>query len=214
VVDSLAAARAVRLRHRVVDAGVMSGVEASLQKALERFHDEQPLDEGMPREALREIAAPGAPGELFDAVVNALMDRRVIAGTERLRLQSRVVTLDPETTRARAEVERILIEAALTPPDTAALASAARLAPAKADQVIHLLVRERRLVRVGPLLFHANALGKLREDIAAMKPGTPEIGVATFKERYGLSRKFAIPLLEWLDRERVTRRVGERRIIL
>ena len=49
---------------------------------------------------------------------------------------------------------------------------------------------------------------------AAAGPGQARIDVATFKERYGVSRKFAIPLLEYLDRERVTRRVGDARVLI
>ena len=59
---------------------------------------------------------------------------------------------------------------------------------------------------------------RLRDDIKAMQPGpgltSAQVDVATFKERYGLTRKFAIPLLEWLDKERVTRRTGDKRIVL
>jgi selenocysteine-specific elongation factor len=56
----------------------------------------------------------------------------------------------------------------------------------------------------------------LRSEVSALKPAAGEafVDVSSFKSRYGLSRKFAIPLLEYLDRERVTRRVGERRLVL
>ena len=81
-----------------------------------------------------------------------------------------------------------------------------------------LLTREKLLARVDTLIFHAEALRKLKEDVAAMKAGGAggrvTVDVATFKERYGVTRKFAIPLLEYLDRERVTRREGDLRVIL
>ena len=70
------------------------------------------------------------------------------------------------------------------------------------------------------MYFHAEALARLKQDVQALgasrsTPGAlTRVDVATFKDRYGLSRKFAIPLLEWLDRERVTRRVGDARVIL
>jgi len=78
------------------------------------------------------------------------------------------------------------------------------------------LLREHRLVRIDTLLFHADAVGELRRQVRDLKHTGPDahVDVATFKARYGLSRKYAIPLLEWLDRERVTRRVGDRRVIL
>jgi selenocysteine-specific elongation factor len=47
-----------------------------------------------------------------------------------------------------------------------------------------------------------------------MKGTAAKVDVAAFKERYGVSRKYAIPLLEWLDRERVTRRTGDARVVL
>ncbi len=81
-----------------------------------------------------------------------------------------------------------------------------------------LLVRQKTLVRVDTLIFHAEALNQLKADIQALKGAAPAgratVDVATFKDRYGVTRKFAIPLLEWLDRERVTRRVGETRVVL
>ena len=63
-------------------------------------------------------------------------------------------------------------------------------------------------------MFHRDALDALRRALAAYKVKSPKIGVAQFKELTGVSRKYAIPLLEYLDRERVTRRVGDERLIL
>ena len=84
-----------------------------------------------------------------------------------------------------------------------------------AERMVKLLVRRNRLVRVDTLLFHAEALESLKEDVRALKGTAPaKVDVAAFKERYGITRKYAIPLLEYLDRERVTRRVGDSRVIL
>jgi selenocysteine-specific elongation factor len=67
------------------------------------------------------------------------------------------------------------------------------------------------------MYFHAGALDALKAEVRALKReagAQARVDVATFKARYGVTRKFAIPLLEYLDRERVTRRVGEARIVL
>ena len=66
------------------------------------------------------------------------------------------------------------------------------------------------------LLFHVEALEKLKAEVRSLKEAGPgsKVDVAAFKERYGITRKYAIPLLEYLDRERVTRRVGDARIVL
>jgi selenocysteine-specific elongation factor len=58
------------------------------------------------------------------------------------------------------------------------------------------------------------ALQKLIDDVRGLKARTPRFGVKEFKDLTGLSRKFAVPLLEFLDGQRVTRRVGDERIIL
>ena len=90
--------------------------------------------------------------------------------------------------------------------------------PGVADRVVQLLQRQKRVVKIDTLLFHDEALKALKAQVAALKEeGKPEdakIDVATFKARFDVSRKFAIPLLEYLDRERVTRRVGDARVIL
>ena len=80
-----------------------------------------------------------------------------------------------------------------------------------------LLQRQKTLVKVDALWFHDEALRRLKAEVSALKTAEGEavrIDVATFKERYGVSRKFAIPLLEYLDRERITRRLGESRVVL
>jgi len=73
-------------------------------------------------------------------------------------------------------------------------------------------------VRVDTLVFHEAALLQLKEDVrsrTSAPSGAPAtIDVSAFKERYGVTRKFAIPLLEYLDRERVTRRVGDSRVVI
>ena len=71
-------------------------------------------------------------------------------------------------------------------------------------------------MKIDVLLFHDDALKRLKAEVGAMKAADAgvRIDVATFKERFGVTRKFAIPLLEYLDRERVTRRIGETRVVL
>jgi selenocysteine-specific elongation factor len=74
-------------------------------------------------------------------------------------------------------------------------------------------LKERKLVRVSAeLVFHAAALEGLKELLAGKKG--VRFGVGEFKDWTGVSRKYAIPLLEFLDRERVTRRAGDERVVV
>jgi selenocysteine-specific elongation factor len=78
-----------------------------------------------------------------------------------------------------------------------------------------LLLRDKVLIKISDdLVFHRTALEELRQRLAAEKLKSPRLDVARFKDLAGVSRKYAIPLLEYLDRERVTKRVGNERIVL
>ena len=86
----------------------------------------------------------------------------------------------------------------------------------RAESILQILLREKTLVRVTPdLIFHRDALAQMRDRLVTYKKTKGErISVPAFKELTGISRKYAIPLLEYLDRERVTRRAGDERVIL
>jgi len=85
----------------------------------------------------------------------------------------------------------------------------------RAEKILRILFKEGALVKITEdLVFHISALTRLREIVIRHKPRSNRLNVAVFKELTGLTRKYAIPLLEYLDRERVTRREGDERIIL
>jgi selenocysteine-specific elongation factor len=123
--------------------------------------------------------------------------------------------LSPEEADTRDAILQILTDAGLTPPDPAILVTRIAAEPEVFDRMANLLVRQNEIVRLGDLLFHPTALMRLKTEIRALKhAGAVSLDVAAFKERYKVSRKYAIPLLEFLDRERITRRVGDVRHIL
>jgi selenocysteine-specific elongation factor len=85
----------------------------------------------------------------------------------------------------------------------------------RAQKIVTLLLRDKVLIKISDdLVFHHAALAGLRRQLQLQKSKSPKIDVAAFKELTGVSRKYAIPLLEYLDRERVTRRVGDERVVL
>ncbi len=134
---------------------------------------------------------------------------------ETLAAAGRTVSLSDTEARAREALLVVFRASGLAPPDAKSAASAAGVDGSVSDRILKLLVREKLLVRVDQLLFHQDALARLKSDLQARKAaGDTRLDVAVFKERYGITRKFAIPLLEYLDRERVTRRVGDARVIL
>jgi selenocysteine-specific elongation factor len=104
--------------------------------------------------------------------------------------------------------------AGLSTPSSEEVANKLAIDPSEMRRLMTLLLRDKTLVKLETeeLYFHRTALTKLRSQVADLRGQT--IDVARFKQLTGLSRKYAIPLLEYLDRERATRKVGERRLVL
>jgi selenocysteine-specific elongation factor len=197
----------------LVAPSVLQELSEQLLAALKMHHELQPLSEGLPREEARERLFGRTSPHIFEHVLSTLAAERRIVVRDRLALAGHQVSLSSEESLARDAIERIFKEAGLAPPDPAAVQTAAHVPAAVVDRVAALLVRQKRLVRLDTLFFHADALAGLKADVRAMK-GNARVDVSAFKERYGITRKYAIPLLEYLDRERVTRRVGDSRIVL
>jgi selenocysteine-specific elongation factor len=200
----------------LVSPGILAGLGVRLVDALEAHHARHPLSDGLPREEARVRLFRRAPAQVFELVLDRLVSEQRLVARDRLALQGHQVSLSGEESRAHGAIERIYRESKLTPPDPAAAAASAGAPRPVVDRVIALMLRTRTLVKVDTLVFHAEALEELKAEVRGLKRTgvQAQVDIATFKSRYGITRKFAIPLLEYLDRERVTRRVGESRIVL
>jgi selenocysteine-specific elongation factor len=209
--------RAVRAGDTLVTPGVFDALKASIAAMLKEHHRKQPLSDGVPREEARErLFGRGHPA-VFERALDELAAAGGIFVRDRLALATHRVELSPEEEKARAAIESAFRSGGLTPPDLAALQTRAGVAAPVVDRVLRLLQRQKVLVKLDTLWFHDEALKTLKREVAELKASAgadARIDVGTFKERFGVTRKFAIPLLEYLDRERVTRRVGDARVIL
>jgi selenocysteine-specific elongation factor len=207
-----------RVGEQLISTAALRRCSESLVQLVTAFHQTHPLSDGMPREELRERVFGGEDPVVFDWTVKRLIAAKILAGTERLALAGHRVAVSGEEARVKASIAEAYRSAGLTPPDATTLAAACKTTPRMIETMTALLTRERVLARVDTLVFHTEALQRLKKDVTAMKSGAAEgratVDVAAFKDRYGVSRKFAIPLLEYLDRERVTRRDGDVRVIL
>ena len=120
-----------------------------------------------------------------------------------------------EEAESKKIIERAFATAGLKVPALKDVLAGVKVDRVRAQKIMTLLLRDRVLVKLADdLVFHRDALEQLRQMLAVQKAKSPKIDVARFKDLTGVSRKYAIPLLEYLDRERVTRRVGDERVIL
>jgi len=200
----------------LVAASRLSAVEEAVVAAVTRYHAGHPLEDGMPREEARERLFARAPLPVFEHVLRVLTDRKRIIARDRIALAGHTVALTHDEARARDAMVETLRAAKLMPPDPSMLATQIGVPLDVITRIATLLVRRSELVRAGDLLFHESAMKQLKSEIQSLKQSgvTNTIDVASFKDRYNITRKYAIPLLEYLDRERVTKRVGDGRKIL
>lgn len=216
VVALQSSGRVVLLGDRLLAPAHLQSAGNTVLDLVREYHASHPLEEGMPREELRVRVCGNAPPMIFEHVLSRLVHDGRIVARDRVALAGHNLVLTDEEAHVRDEMVRLIGEAALAPPDGATLARQIGVDVAAVSRVAAVLVRQKALVRIGDLLFDRTALDRLKADVYALKQGgtSDTIDVAVFKDRYRLTRKYAIPLLEFLDRERVTRRVGEQRVIL
>jgi selenocysteine-specific elongation factor len=188
-----------------------------IAEELDRYHQANPLAPGVPREELRMRAARHAGPEIF----RAALDHCLATGSAEItgdlvRRAGREIALLPEELQAKEAIAAAFAKAGLKVPPAKEVLAGLRVDARRAQKILQLLIREQTLVKVGEeLLFHRAAITQLKEMLAAHKEKVAaRISVPAFKEMAGISRKYAIPLLEYLDRERVTRRTGDERVIL
>jgi selenocysteine-specific elongation factor len=182
--------------------------------SVEDFHRKNPLASGVGREELRVQTDAGE--EAFDAIVAMLLgEKKIEIAGDLVRLSGRGVTMKDDEAESRQAIEQAFASAALQAPAIKDVLAGLKIDRVRAQKIVTLLLREKVLIKVSEdLVFHRDALDNLRQKLAAQKTRSPKIDVGAFKDLAGVSRKYAIPLLEYLDRERVTRRVGDERVIL
>ncbi|HEY1219410.1 MAG TPA: selenocysteine-specific translation elongation factor [Bryobacteraceae bacterium] len=182
-----------------------------LGKTVREFHRQKPLLAGMARPELRASLAPEMPPFLLDGLLAASKD--VVAEGEIVRLPGHAPVMRADEEQARLAIERAFEQAGLAVPAVTEVLAHSGVEAARARTLLDILLREKRLIRINQeLVFHHSAMEKLRSLLAARRPA--RFSVPDFKEWTGISRKYAIPLLEYLDRARVTRREGDQRLIL
>jgi len=189
---------------------------AALQQAVEQFHRANPLLPGMPKQELRGRAGNPRP-ELFQAALDDLVRARTISvAGDLVQRAGRQISLAPEESRAKELIEKEFERAGLAVPSVSAVLAKLPVEAARAQKILQILLREQVLVKIAEdFVFHRAAVAGLRELIARYrKERGDRLGIAAFKELTGVTRKYAIPLLVYLDRERVTRRAGDERVIL
>ena len=206
----------------LMSAGAFHDLTIQALDEIKRHHQREPLAKGLARETLRERCFARTQPEVFRAVLNRLeQDKKIVAEKEFVRSSEHSLDVKGADAEVRQRLSQVFASAGLGPPsvdDALQQAGVAKNQSTYGRKILQLLIDAGEVVRIQPdMVFNRPALeqlkGKLRQYGDAHEPGRT-IDVPTFKELAGVSRKYAIPLLEYFDRERITRRSGDQRVIV
>jgi selenocysteine-specific elongation factor len=201
----------------LVSGKLFEEVRKKITEKVEKFHKENLLLPGISREDLRASLGKRVRLETFRAALDGLVaQKKLEAPGELVKKAGSEIALLPEEAKAKEQIEAAFWSAGLAVPSVTEVLAKLPVEAKRAEKLLQILLREKSLVRVNQeLIFHRQPLAQLKQQLATYKRAKGDrITVPIFKELTGITRKYAIPLLEYLDRERVTRRAGDERVIL
>ena len=187
-----------------------------LTNVVKIFHDANPLQSGISKEELRSKFLKTVPADVFSAVLErAIAQKKIQIQKESIALFGRKIALDEGQEALATRIEAFLSKSGFDTPGLDDLAKQLKEPVEKTRGILYLLVRQGRAIKIAEDYFlHPMVWNDLKTKIREMKNSRKTFSVPDFKALFGITRKFAIPLLENLDREGITRRSGNERIIL
>jgi len=187
-------------------------IKQSVTSFLDCYFNENPLKKWCPKEVLRTGAFRQADPAAFSAVLSRMVNERaVVVESDRVGLPGREVVMDPEREdRTRRVLERIRASGVQAPELPHLIAEAGQDARA----VVEYLCESGRAVRVGEFIYAAEVFAEIKGALIRFLEKHHKITVAEFRDLIGGSRKYALALLDYFDATRVTRRVGDVRILV
>jgi selenocysteine-specific elongation factor len=187
-----------------------------IRTSLQSFHEKNPLLPGISKEELRSRYLPSVPSDVFNAILEHA------ASTATIQLEKDLVAISGRTSKLTSQDENLanriaeeIRSAGLEFQGIAELSSKMRQKSEDVTKITYLLVRQGKVIKIADDYFvDREKWQDLKTKIRELKASQKTFSVPDFKTRFGVSRKYAIPLLEMLDREGVTRRTGNERIII
>jgi selenocysteine-specific elongation factor len=183
-----------------------------LKTLLDEFHAKNPLKIGISREELR-TRLPEAEPHIFQAALEDVVGEG-IAEIEKDRVKLKSAAQKPDQSRVEAEILGILDKRGLTPPSMGEIVEELRIKEEHGRDIFGKLVYEGKIVRVkGDMYFSRTHIEELKRTVKEHLSLKKEMSPADVKAVLGLSRKYMIPLLEYLDEIKLTIRVGDKRVL-
>jgi len=192
----------------------LADLSAGLLNYLHIFHSREPLKHGVARSELASAWGRELPQKLMHFLVERLLKSDSLAQTQDfLHLPSHSVRLGSDQKSLKDSIAQVYEQGGLTPPNFKDVLETLGLDLKRAQPLYKLLLDEGRITRIKEdMYFASSALTALKTRVQDYFAANTELGPQEFRELTNLSRKFAIPLLEYLDKEKVTMRIGDKRV--
>lgn len=215
VVDQLAKAdRVIQIRGRLYHKSAADQVAAAIEREVSAYHSSAPWRPGIPKDELKTRAFGAGDNRLYAHVLSQLVAKAVVeeAG-EFIRRPGHTPTVSREEARVRDHIVRALIAGRFAPPAREEIAGTISEG-AIFDRMFQLLLDEGTIVEVAPgVFFHPEVLDEIKTLVTTEVNARGSITVAALRDRLGTSRKYALTVLEYFDTIKVTRRVGDARVL-
>lgn len=194
----------------------IESLASAARDLLEAFHRENPLLSGMARKAFLERVAPGLPASLGDVVFQRLVELGAVElDGAVVRRPGRSRRLEARHSEARTRLLEWLQGEGPTQVDLAEWAVRLGLSEDETRSLLRYMIDEGEMVRISQdWVLLPTQLAELVRRLYQRFPAGTQVTVSELKETFGMTRKFLIPFLEFLDRRRITRRTGNARLIL
>ncbi len=183
---------------------------------LKKFHEKFPLRMGLPKEDLRQRLPSGLEARVFEKMLEELEEKgKIVREKELVRLATHQIVLAEDLERLKHQIEEAFRREGFQPADKDEILSRFRENPALTMEIFGLLLKEGRLVRIKEnLVYHADVLEEIKKRVLEFFKTHSEMAVGDFRKlTEGASRKYLIPLLEYLDQAKITIRLGDKRVL-
>ncbi len=200
---------------KLISSDAWAVARRSILEEAHRCRERHPLRWGITREELRAALGKSASAAIVGELLGELAtEGHVALRGEKVRFGGGEISFEGKAAAEHARLTRIYQEAALAPPGTSDVLGGPK-ERALAMEVIAALIDSEVLVRILPeMLVHRDAMERLREALRKIARRDGSITLATLRDETGMSRKYSVPLLEYLDGRRITRREGDARVLL
>jgi len=190
--------------------------KTKIAQFLADFHSRNPLIVGVPREELKERFFRKAANSYFTFVLNQMEnEKKILIKGSTVSLQGQQLVLSPEQDQAKEHILQLIQSRGLQPPTLEELLKTLPDDRSQVRDVYYFLLQQGELIRVSEtIVLSPGRVTFLQSQLKESFPSGRTFTVPEFKDLFGISRKYAIPFLEFLDRKRITRRMGDKRVVL